>query len=154
MFENKEAFLSLDSKDIYLCIKQSALSSMVGPNPPRDEGDIDILSAVGSVLRLFHQNNNLELWWEMREFQEEELSLLCIPSSDIDHKLDEIDDEQLLLAAQKLKRYNPDLIDKELDYVEQLNNLERIDNIIIERQLIRAKRMAAFIAQVIPFIFQ
>ncbi len=125
------------------------LSAIVGANPPRDSGDVDIELGVGSILRLFKQNENVEAWRCLKSAQCYELGDCldhCFTGFNLD--LNELDDEQLQKAAMKMKRFNQDLANIELDYMGQLRNLEFIDRMLEERNLVREKQIACFKAQV------
>jgi len=141
---------NLNAKDLYLCLKQSVLTSMLGTTPPRDEGEIDIASGVGSVLRLFMQNENVESWEILRAIQCYELGDFLYYIFDTGTlELSEVNDDELLYkAATKTMKLNPQKTEIEPDYDDQLNNLEFIDKTIEERSFIRAKRIASFMAQV------
>jgi len=138
----------LNAKDVYLCLKQSVFSSMVGSTPPRDEGEIEIEVAVKALIRLFTQNENVEHWWTLRKIQCKELNTLKCPCRVKTFDINNLDDDQLINAAMKTKTLNPKIEGETLDYLDQLNNIELIDKAIKERTLNRAKRIASFIAQV------
>lgn len=100
------------------------------------------------------QNDNIEHLSYLECVQYQELyGCLCQCYSDNNDKLTELNDEQLLRAIIKLKRFNSDLEDIEMDFMEQLNSLEFIRKTIEEREMLRNKRYAAFVAQVIIILF-
>jgi predicted house-cleaning noncanonical NTP pyrophosphatase (MazG superfamily) len=142
--ETNEGIIELNAKDLYMCLKLSTLSSMVGTNPPREEGEIDIALAVESIVRICQESENTRLWRVLRSVQCEELGdWMCCKTPTI--QLTEYHDELLVKIAAKLQRFNNELV--EVDYMEQLNNLEFIDKVIEERTLNKKKRLACFISQ-------
>lgn len=134
----------LNAKDLYACLKLSTLSSMVGTNPPRDEGEVDIALGVESIARLCEESENTESWQTLRSIQCYELGdIVCCRRENIE--LAACHDELLAKSAAKLQKFNSEIT--EVDYMDQLNNLELIDKVIEERTLVRKKRFAAFVNQ-------
>lgn len=138
---------SLNAKDLYTCLRQTVLSSMLGIIPSSNGGDVDIESLVVFLNKLFDQNENIEAWETLRKMQCRELGSwfnFCDAGS---LNLNEINDGQLLRAAMNIARLNEELEENPPDYFTQLSNLQLIDKTIQERCFMKAKRFASFIAQ-------
>ena len=142
--QTNEGIKELNAKDLYMCLKLSTLSSMVGANAPREEEEIDIALAVESIARIRKESKSTKAWQILRNIQCEELGdFMCCKTTNI--QLNEYHDELLVKAAAKLQKSNNEVI--EVDYMEQLNNLEFIDKVIEERTFNKKKQLASFISQ-------
>jgi len=137
---------SLNAKDLYTCLRQTVLSSMLGMIPSSNGGDIDIESLAIFLNKLFDQNENIEAWKALRKAQCKELRC-CTGFNTETLSLNEISDSQLLRVAMNIVAFNGELKDDPPNYLSQLNNLLLIDKTIQERLFMKAKRVAFFIAQ-------